>query len=110
MQPRRDAAACKARPPKPRHLDVIQGSRGHDAGPPRTRLRATAATSEALWRTRYVHFAALHQLDEVVEQDVSVPLAESLGVVGHLWHRERDRLSDHTPVGDNKSPATDALG
>lgn len=34
-----------------------------------------------------LHFAALHQLDEVTEEDVTVPLTEALCVVGHLEER-----------------------
>lgn len=32
----------------------------------------------------YLHFTALHQLNEVVKKDVSVPLTETFSVVGHL--------------------------
>lgn len=32
----------------------------------------------------YLHFTALHQLNEVSEQDVSVPLTEPVCIVGHL--------------------------
>lgn len=32
----------------------------------------------------YLHFTALHQLNEVRKEDVPVPLAETLGVVRHL--------------------------
>lgn len=32
----------------------------------------------------YLHLTALHQLNEVVEKDVSVPLTESFCVVRHL--------------------------
>lgn len=39
-----------------------------------------------------LHFTALHQLDEVGEEDVSVPLAKALSVVGHL--EDRQTLSD----------------
>lgn len=35
----------------------------------------------------YLHFTALHQLNEVSKKDVSVPLAESLCIVGHLEER-----------------------
>lgn len=33
---------------------------------------------------RYLHFTALHQLNEVSKEDVSVPLTETTSVVGHL--------------------------
>lgn len=39
-----------------------------------------------------LHFTALHQLDEVGEEDVSVPLAKALSVVGHL--EDTHTLSD----------------
>lgn len=39
----------------------------------------------------YSHFAALHQLNEVSEKDVSVPLAETLSVIGHLQQRRAQR-------------------
>lgn len=35
----------------------------------------------------YSHFTALHQLNEVSKKDVSVPLAETLSVIGHLRQR-----------------------
>lgn len=34
--------------------------------------------------THYLHFTALHQLNEVIKKDVSVSLAETLCVIGHL--------------------------
>lgn len=46
------------------------------------------------WRQRnrsYSHFAALHQLNEVSEKDVSVPLAETLSVIGHLQQGRAQR-------------------
>lgn len=39
----------------------------------------------------YSHFTALHQLNEVSKKDVSVPLAETLSVIGHLRQRRRER-------------------
>lgn len=38
----------------------------------------------------YLHFTALHQLNEVSKQDVSVPLAETVGIVGHLEERHTE--------------------
>lgn len=38
----------------------------------------------------YLHFTALHQLDEVGKKDVSVPLTETLSVVGHLEGRHTE--------------------
>lgn len=32
----------------------------------------------------YLRFTALHQLNEVIKQDVPVPLAETFCIVGHL--------------------------
>lgn len=32
----------------------------------------------------YLHFTALHQLNEVSKKDISVPLTETLSIVGHL--------------------------
>lgn len=31
-----------------------------------------------------LQLAALHQLDDVIEQDVAVPLTEAVDIVGHL--------------------------
>lgn len=40
------------------------------------------------------HFTALHKLDEVSEQDVSVPLTEAISIVGHLkTHTHTHRYS-----------------
>lgn len=38
----------------------------------------------------YLHFTALHQLNEVGKKDVSVPLTETLSVVGHLEGRHTE--------------------
>lgn len=37
-----------------------------------------------------LHFTALHQLNEVSKKDVSVPLAETLRIVGHLEERHTE--------------------
>lgn len=38
----------------------------------------------------YLHLTALHQLDEVGKEDVSVPLTETFRVVGHLEERHTE--------------------
>ena len=52
---------------------------------------------------RYLHFTALHQLNEVSKEDVSVPLAETTSIVGNLQERcaegqllRRTRLNEIT--------------
>lgn len=37
----------------------------------------------------YLHFTALHQLNEVSKENVPVPLTETLRVVGHLQERRK---------------------
>lgn len=46
----------------------------------------------------YLHFTALHQLNEVSKKDVSVPLAEPLRVVGHLEERHTERVSQRVVI------------
>lgn len=97
------ACACTARlERKPgRSPDPTQGKR-HDipalarSSPPPSRCRYLFSSNREhhkkkrvfkWWHQRnrsYSHFAALHQLNEVSEKDVSVPLAETLSVIGHL--------------------------
>lgn len=38
----------------------------------------------------YLHFTALHQLNEVSKKDVSVPLTETICIVGHLEERQTE--------------------
>lgn len=45
----------------------------------------------------YSHFTALHQLNEVSKKDVSVPLAETLSVIGHLQQRRPERKRPQLP-------------
>lgn len=40
----------------------------------------------------YLHLTALHQLNEVSEKDVSIPLAETFRIIRHLEERHRDDL------------------
>lgn len=48
----------------------------------------------------YLRLAALHQLDEVSKEDVSVSLTEAFGVVGHLEGDAEERVKHWkgTPV------------
>ena len=51
----------------------------------------------------YLHFTALHQLNEVVKKDVSVPLTETFSIVGHLEEMDirvskESRFSEETSL------------